>query len=75
MKKCSKKRIKYKNIILFLLILLTIIIFISFFIFGKKEDKLLYMIDTINMDINDVNKILDNYKLDNLFLQLFFAFI
>ena len=62
MKKCSKMRIKYKNVILFLFILIVIIVFVV--MFGKKEEKVLYMIDTVNMDINDVNMMLDNYGLD-----------
>ena len=62
MKKSSKKRIIYKNIILFLFILMVVIIFI--FVFGNKEDKLVYMIDTVNMDINDVNEMLEQYKLN-----------
>ena len=62
MKNCSKKRIKYKNVILFLFILMVVIIFI--FMFNNKEDKLIYMIDTVSMDINDVNKMLEQYKLN-----------
>ena len=62
MKKSSKKRIIYKNIILFLFILVVVIMFI--FVFGNKEDKLIYMIDTVNMDINDVNEMLEQYKLN-----------
>ena len=62
MKNRSKKRIKYKNIILVLFIIIVVIIVI--FMFNNKEDKLIYMIDTVSMDINDVNEMLDKYKLN-----------
>ena len=61
MKKSSKKRIKYKNIII-LFILLLIFGLGVFLIFNK--DKEIYMIDVVNKNIDNVYELLDEYKLD-----------
>lgn len=53
MKKSSKKRIKYGNILIFLFILIVIIILISLFCSNKQE---VYMLDVTNMNIDIAKK-------------------
>ena len=61
MKKSSKKRIKYGNILIFLFILIVIIILISLFCSNKQE---VYMLDVTNMNIDIAKKQLIDISLN-----------
>lgn len=61
MKKGSKKRIKYKNVLL-VFILFMIIIFGM--VLGLNTNKDVYMVDVVNKNINDVSSLLEEYGLD-----------
>ena len=62
MKSSKKKRIKYNSIFVILGIL--IISILGIYIFNKDNNKELYMLDLVNMNIDSVYDMLDSYVFD-----------